>query len=89
MHYTGADTNINALGSSCLSFPAFINNFHIISWNLPLNFGILRNATDCRLEKINLNKVTLFREAVQLQAPIPHMVVGSHIIASVFPDIQV
>jgi len=30
----------------------------------------------------------LAREAVQLQAPIPHMVVGSHIIASLFPDIQ-
>ena len=30
----------------------------------------------------------LAREAVQLQAPIPHMVAGSHIIASLFPDIQ-
>ena len=30
----------------------------------------------------------LAREAVGLQAPIPHMVVGSQITASLFPDIQ-
>lgn len=30
----------------------------------------------------------LAREAVQLQAPIPHMVVGNQITASLFPDIQ-
>ena len=30
----------------------------------------------------------LAREAVSLQAPIPHMVVGSQITASLFPDIQ-
>ena len=36
-----------------------------------------------------MSSLLIFREAVQLQAPIPHMVVGSHIIASVFPDIQV
>ena len=30
----------------------------------------------------------LAREAVKLQAPIPHMVVGSQITASLFPDIQ-
>jgi len=30
----------------------------------------------------------LAREAVQLQAPIPHMVVGTQITASLFPDIQ-
>ena len=31
----------------------------------------------------------LAKEAIMLQAPIPHMVVGNQITASLFPDIQV
>jgi hypothetical protein len=31
----------------------------------------------------------LAKEAILLQAPIPHMVVGNQITASLFPDIQV
>ena len=60
--------------------------------------GVTQNSADMNWKsKLEAAQNVLFckelfsqlaREAVQLQAPIPHMVVGSHIIASVFPDIQ-
>jgi len=60
--------------------------------------GVAQNSADMNWKnKLEAAQNVLFckelfsqlaREAVQLQAPIPHMVVGSHIIASVFPDIQ-
>jgi mediator of RNA polymerase II transcription subunit 17 len=44
----------------------------------------LKNAIFCRELFAQLAK-----EAIMLQSPIPHMVVGNQITASLFPDIQV
>lgn len=74
------------------------DNEQLVSATLGQFSGVAQNSTDMHWKnKLEAAQNVLFckelfsqlaREAVQLQAPIPHMVVGSQIIASVFPDIQ-
>jgi len=74
------------------------DNEQLVSATLGQFSGVTQNSTDMHWKnKLEAAQNVLFckelfsqlaREAVQLQAPIPHMVVGSQIIASVFPDIQ-
>ena len=74
------------------------DNEQLVSATLGQFSGVAQNSADMHWKnKLEAAQNVLFckelfsqlaREAVQLQAPIPHMVVGSQIIASVFPDIQ-
>lgn len=74
------------------------DNEQLVSATLGQFAGVAQNSADMHWKnKLEAAQNVLFckelfsqlaREAVQLQAPIPHMVVGSQIIASVFPDIQ-
>jgi len=74
------------------------DNEQLVSATLGQFTGLAQNCTSMHWKnKLEAAQNVLFckelfsqlaREAVELQGPIPHMVVGSQIIASVFPDIQ-